>query len=178
MEVVLAMLCGSIVLLAATQLFATLRLQSQNTQHYFGVEQRLHQVLFAVEKDLRRSGFCAATCEGDAVTIGQFAGEAAGSCVLIAYDFNRRGGAPRDRETFGYRLRAGALEAQVGVQACSSGGWERRLDPLEVTVTHFQVIARRQSSRRTLYEIRLGGHWSQRPEIRRQVVRWVAGRNA
>ncbi|MBG6240934.1 MAG: hypothetical protein EKE20_02665 [Candidatus Symbiopectobacterium sp. Dall1.0] len=106
MEVLLAMLVGCVMIIVSMQIYPALRRHSQNTLRHFWLEQRIHQALFALEKDLRRAGFGASRCHGDVVTLGQFPGEAANSCAIVAYDFNRRGGAPQNRETFGYRLRA------------------------------------------------------------------------
>lgn len=177
MEVLLAMLMGSVMIIASMQLYPTLRRHSQNTLRHFWLEQRFHQALFALEKDLRRAGFCASTCYGNVVTLGQFPGEPVNSCTIVAYDFNRRGGAPQSRETFGYRLRAGAWETQVSIADCSGSGWERRLDPQEVTITRFEVIARRNTAGPVLYEVHLAGHWFRRPDIARHTVRWIAGHN-
>lgn len=178
MEVLLAMLVGCVMVIGSMQIYPTLRRHSQNTLRHFWLEQRIHQALFALEKDLRRAGFCTRRCQDNVVTLGQFPGEMANSCAIVAYDFNRRGGAPQRRETFGYRLRAGAWETQVSIVDCGGGGWERRLDPQEVTVTRFEVIAWRNVTGLTLYEVHLAGHWFRRPDIARHTVRWIAGHNA
>lgn len=177
MEVLLAMLVGSVMVIVSMQIYPTLRRHSQNTLRHFWLEQRIHQALFALEKDLRRAGFCANRCHGNAVILGQFPGEAVNSCAIVTYDFNRRGGAPQNRETFGYRLRSGAWETQVSVADCGGGGWERRLDPQEVTVTRFEVIAWRNGVGPTLYEVHLAGHWFRRPDIAHHTVRWITGHN-
>lgn len=177
-ELLLAMVFGSMIMIAAMQVYPMLRQQSQHTMHQFQLAQLLDQIVFSIEKDLRRAGFCAGVCTGNAVTVGQFAGETPNSCVVIAYDFDRRGGAPRNRETFGYRLRAGAIETQVAIADCAGGGWQRLLDPDVITVTQFHVRLRQYPGRPTLYEVRLAGHWPRRPQVQQHVVRWVAGRNA
>lgn len=177
-DILLAMAFGSAIMLAAMQLYPTLRRQSQNTLHVFRLDHLLQQTTFAIEKDLRRAGFCTETCEGHAVTLGQLPGEPANSCVIIAYDFMRRGNASFVKETFGYRLRAGAIETSVGAGSCTGGGWERLLEPQVARVTQFSLFARRQASGVTLYELHMAVHWPKRPEITRRIVRWVAGRNA
>ncbi|WP_291972534.1 hypothetical protein [Candidatus Symbiopectobacterium sp.] len=75
-------------------------------------------------------------------------------------------------------MRTGAWETQVGVADCRGSGWERRLDPQEVTVTRFEVIAWRNVTGLTLYEVHLAGRWFRRPDIARHTVLWIAGRNA
>lgn len=182
-EVLVALVFGGVIMLAAMQVYPALRRQSQTTLHYFRLDQQLHQVSAVLEKDLRRAGFCAATCQGNAVTLSQLPGEPANSCIIIAYDFTRGSSGPRNRETFGYRLRAGAIETMVGAQHCSGNGWERLLEPRVVRVTHFAVIARRQPPGSTqpfgstLYEIQMAARWPKQPEVARQLVRWVTGRN-
>lgn len=177
-DVLLAMVFGSIIMLAALRLYPTLRSQSQHALYAFRLEHLLQQLGFALEKDLRRAGFCSETCQGNAVTLGQLAGEPANSCVIIAYDFTRRGSPSLVRETFGYRLRAGRIETLVGAERCAGGGWERLLEPQVARVTRFSVTPRRQSPGSTLYELRIAAYWPKKPDIARQVVRWIAGRNA
>ncbi|WP_438813431.1 hypothetical protein [Symbiopectobacterium sp.] len=57
MEVLLAMLVGSVMVIGSIQIYSTLRRHSQNTLRHFWLEQRIHQVLFALEKDLRARVF-------------------------------------------------------------------------------------------------------------------------
>ncbi|WP_440866155.1 hypothetical protein [Symbiopectobacterium purcellii] len=97
MEVLLAMLVGCVMVIGSMQIYPTLRRHSQNTLRHFWLEQRIHQALFALEKDLRSAGFCTSHCHDNVVTLGQFPGEVANSCAIVAYDFNRRGGAPQRR---------------------------------------------------------------------------------
>ncbi|MGL9720656.1 hypothetical protein [Symbiopectobacterium sp.] len=47
-----------------------------------------------------------------------------------------------------------------------------------MTVTRFEVIAWRNVTGRTLYEVHLAGHWFRRPDIARHTVRWITGCNA
>lgn len=177
-EVLVAMAFGSAIMLAAMQFYPTLRRQSQNTLHHFQLERMLQQVGFSVMKDLRRAGFCATACQGNAVRIGQLAGEPLNSCVIIAYDSRRAGSSQYARETYGYRLRAGTIETMVGAEECGGNGWERLLEPRVATVTQFQIGVRRSGAGTPLYEIQMTAHWPKRPEIARRSVRWVAGWNA
>lgn len=181
-EALLAMLFGCAVVLAAARFYPALRGQSQNSVQYVRLEQLFHQAALSIEKDVRRAGFCAGSCQGDALTIGRHAGEAEQSCINIAYDLNRNGrwdgGAEQEAESFGYRLRAGALEIQRGAHNCDGGRWEKLFDPLEVALTHFQITPWHAHGGFTLYELQIAGYWVKRPEIHRRIVRLMMGRNA
>lgn len=140
-EVMLAMTFGSLIALAAAKTLPILRQQTVNAGRHYRLELVLRQLAFGIEKDLRRSGFCAGQCQGQPLLIGNVVGEAAGSCVIVAYDLNRNGRWEKvgDAEYFGYRLRAGALEGQRGVTQCNGLGWERLLDQEEVRIDSFTV---------------------------------------
>ncbi|WP_291972950.1 prepilin-type N-terminal cleavage/methylation domain-containing protein [Candidatus Symbiopectobacterium sp.] len=64
-EVLLAMLVGCVMIIVSMQIYPTLRRHSQNTLRHFCLEQRIHQALFASEKDLHRAGFGASRCHGN-----------------------------------------------------------------------------------------------------------------
>lgn len=91
---------------------------------------------------------------------GQAAGEAAGSCVIVAYDITRSGQwltSGEDAGYFGYRLRNGALEGQRGVSQCDGGGWERLLDHDEVRIERFHVAIERGEHGGALARLTLAG---------------------
>jgi len=139
----------------------------------------LRQTTFAIGKDIRRAGFCNGTCEGKSVIIGNAAGEAASSCILVIYDLNRNGKWDKpgtaESEYFGYRLRQGGIEIQRGAGDCSSAGWENFLDPAEVNVTRFEVTELAASGSGRLYSLQLEASWSNNPLIHRQVTEMIAG---
>ncbi|MEC5318442.1 prepilin peptidase-dependent protein [Brenneria populi subsp. brevivirga] len=179
-ETLLALALGSLIMLSAAQLYPLLRMQSQNSAQYFRLEQLFSQAASGIEKDMRRAGFCAGECQGRAVSIGEYPGEMAQSCLNVSYDLNLNGnwdGGERQDESFGYRLRAGALEIQSGAHHCRGDRWEKLFDPQEVTLTLFHLRRLNDRPGAALYQLRLAGYWTKRPTIRQQISRLVIGRN-
>ncbi|RLM25890.1 prepilin-type N-terminal cleavage/methylation domain-containing protein [Brenneria alni] len=180
-EILLALSLGSLIMLSAAQLYPILRTQSQNSAQYFRLEQLFNQVVFGIEKDLRRAGFCAGECQGRAISIGEYPGEMAQSCLNVSYDLNLNGvwdgGEQQDAESFGYRLRSGALEIQSGAHNCQGDRWEKLFDPREVILTQFRLRRLVDRSGAMLYELQLAGYWTKNPVIRRNITRLIVGRN-
>ncbi|MEC5344212.1 prepilin peptidase-dependent protein [Brenneria populi] len=179
-EILLALALGSLIMLSAAQLYPLLRMQSQNSAQYFRLEQLFSQAASGIEKDIRRAGFCAGECQGRGVSIGEYPGEMAQSCLNVSYDLNLNGswdGGERQDESFGYRLRAGALEIQSGAHNCRGDRWEKLFDPQEVTLTLFHLRRLNDRPGAALYQLRLAGYWTKRPAIRQQISRLVIGRN-
>jgi prepilin peptidase dependent protein B len=175
----IAMGIGSMLMLSAAQIYPLMRQRSQSLGRHYQLDQLLRQTTFAIGKDIRRAGFCNGTCEGKSVIIGNAAGEAASSCILVIYDLNRNGKWDKpgtaESEYFGYRLRQGGIEIQRGAGDCSSAGWENFLDPAEVNVTRFEVTELAASGSGRLYSLQLEANWSKNPLIHRQVTEMIAG---
>lgn len=180
-EMLLALSLSSLIMLSAAQWYPILRNQSQNSAQYFRLEQLLSAVVSGIEKDVRRAGFCAGECQGTPISLGNYPGESPNSCLNVSYDLNRNGvwdgETMQEEESFGYRLRAGALEIQSGAHNCHGDRWEKLFDPQEVTLTHFHVQPLSGLSARRMYEVRLSGFWTKRPVIKRTVTRLILGRN-
>lgn len=180
-EVMMAMGLGSMLMLSAAQIYPMMRQRSQSLGRHYQLDQLLRQTTFTMEKDLRRAGFCNGSCEGKSVIIGNAAGEAAGSCVIAIYDLNRNGKWEKlgtaESEYFGYRLRQGGIEIQRGAADCSGSGWEKLLDPAEVSVTKFNVTEQTGGSDGHLFSLQLEARWSKNPFIHQQVSALVAGHN-
>ncbi|CAI1879482.1 prepilin peptidase-dependent protein [Serratia plymuthica] len=171
-EVMLALTFGSLIMLAAAKTYPVLRQHSVDVGRHYRLESVLRQLAFGIEKDLRRTGFCAGNCRGRALLIGHAPGEAVGSCVIMAYDITRNGrwetlGA--DAGYFGYRLRQGALEGQRGVTHCHGTGWERLLDNDEVRIETFSVKSVAGSSGKTWVMLSLAGRSKADDAIRRNL---------
>lgn len=171
-EVMLALTFGSLIMLAAAKTYPVLRQHSVDVGRHYRLESVLRQLAFGIEKDLRRAGFCAGYCHGRALLIGHAPGEAAGSCMIMAYDITRNGrwetlGA--DAGYFGYRLRQGALEGQRGVTHCHGTGWERLLDNDEVRIETFSVKSVAGSSGKTWVMLSLAGRSKADDAIRRNL---------
>lgn len=172
-EALLAMVFGSLVALAAAKTYPLLRQQSVTLGHYYRLELALRQLAFGIEKDLRRTGFCAGDCYGQPLLIGQHRGEANASCVIVRYDLNRNGRWERggsEAEQFAYRLRQGALERQRGVSHCHGGGWERLLDHQQIHIDSFRIDMLPGRHRRQAVHLSLTGHATARPHIQRTLT--------
>ncbi|MGO4745759.1 prepilin peptidase-dependent protein [Serratia quinivorans] len=172
-EVMLALTFGSLITLAAAKTYPVLRQHSVDVGRHYRLESVLRQLAFGIEKDLRRAGFCAGQCRGQPILISRVPGEAAGSCVIVAYDITRSGrwetlGA--DAGYFGYRLRQGMLEGQRGVKHCRGTGWERLLDNDEVRIDAFSVKTNQGDSGKTWATLALSGRSKADGGIRRSLV--------
>ncbi|EMF06401.1 prepilin peptidase-dependent protein [Serratia marcescens] len=171
-EVMLALLFGSVIVLGAAKTYPLLRQQNVAVGQHFRLESTLRQLAFGIEKDLRRAGFCAGKCAGRPLLIGQASGEAAASCVIVAYDIARSGQwltLGEDAGYFGYRLRNGGLEGQRGVSQCDGGGWERLLDQDEVRIERFHVVIERGDHGAALARLTLTGRSASDTRIRRSL---------
>ncbi|MEQ9772145.1 prepilin peptidase-dependent protein [Pectobacterium jejuense] len=180
-EILLALSLGSLIMLSAAQLYPLLRSQSQDSAQLFRLEQLFSQVAMGVEKDIRRAGFCAGTCQGKAISIGKYPGEADNSCLNVSYDLNRNGvwdgGEQQDAESFGYRLRGRSLEIQSGAHNCQGDRWEKLFDPQEVVLTLFRLQRLSAQNDAALYELQLAGYWAKRPAVQQHTTRLILGRN-
>ncbi|MCV9879200.1 prepilin peptidase-dependent protein [Brenneria izbisi] len=179
-EILLALSLSSLIMLSAAQWYPILRSQSQNSAQYFRLEQLFSQVISGIEKNIRRAGFCAGACQGAAMTLARYPGEMPNSCLNVSYDLNRNGvwdGGEQEHESFGYRLRAGALEIQSGAHNCRGDRWEKLFDPQEVMLTHFRIQPVAGKAGAKLYQLQLTGFWTKRPAVQRTVTRLILGRN-
>ncbi|CAI1150795.1 Type II secretory pathway, component PulJ [Serratia liquefaciens] len=172
-EVMLALTFGSLIALAAAKTYPVLRQHSVDVGRHYRLESVLRQLAFGIEKDLRRAGFCAGQCRGQPILLSHLPGEAAGSCVIIAYDISRNGrweafGA--DADYFGYRLRQGMLEGQRGINHCRGGGWERLIDNDEVRIEAFSVKTNLGENGKTWATLALSGRAKADDGIRRSLV--------
>lgn len=178
-EVMLAMTFGSLIALGAAKTLPVLRQQTTDVGRHYRLEQVLRQLAFGIEKDLRRAGFCAGQCQGQALMIGNAEGEAPQSCVIVAYDLNHNGQWENtgDAEFFGYRLRAGTLEGQRGVRQCRGSGWERLHDPEELRIDAFSIREMTAISGKSRVFFSLRGRSTVRENIQ-QNLEWVVSMEA
>lgn len=180
-EMMLALSFGSLIVLSATQVFPKLSRQISVLQQHYRLELVMYQAMGALEKDLRRAGFCHGQCQGKAIITDNYPGETAHSCLIVAYDLNLNGGwegaKHQESEYFGYRLRNKALEGQRGELNCQGSGWEKLFDPQEVTVTHFSVNHLSGSVSEPNFTVRLSGHKTGNPAIHRQITYIIRGNN-
>jgi type IV pilus assembly protein PilW len=144
-ELLVGTAVGLVVVAAGTTVVA----QSTRENRALQVEARLMQDLRTasdiVSRDLRRAGYWASAAsgvradDGSAVVANPYAAigpdAAASDGVRLAFS---RDAAENDlvdgNERFGFRLRGGAIELQLG-----DGNWQALTDPATLTVTTFQV---------------------------------------
>lgn len=175
-EILLAMIIGSIITLGLSSTLVTLHKQSSILFQLYRLEQALGQALMGLEKDLRRAGFNGGNRLNHPVVISAYPDSMVKSCVIIRYDLNRNGTIEevndQDSELFGYRLVKQALEQQRGVNSCLGNGWEKLLDPAEITVTHFAVEWQRQA-KAEYFTITLRAYWRGKPELNKTLIRRI-----
>ena len=158
-EVMLALVFGSVIALGAAKRTRCCASKAWPSASTFGWSQRCGSWRSALRK------ICAApvlrrAVRRPAAADRRAAGEAAGSCVIVAYDITRSGQwltSGEDAGYFGYRLRNGALEGQRGVSQCDGGGWERLLDHDEVRIERFHVAIERGEHGGALARLTLAG---------------------
>ncbi|MGY0159939.1 peptidase [Edwardsiella tarda] len=129
LSLMLSLTLGALVLSAALRLVGELRRQGLSAQREQQRNAEGEALLARLEKDVRRSGFCASPCRLPAppLEIAAVSGEAPASCMLLAYDEDGDGRVVH-AERVGWRLRQAALETRRGVTSCQGGGWERVSD--------------------------------------------------
>jgi len=176
-ETLCAMAVVSLVLLSGMRLLPWMYRQCHGSIQHMRLVRQLNHSLLLIEKDLRRAGLCSPSCEGAAITLGERRGERQHSCLLVTYAFFPSSGVTAGgmlvNETFGYRLRRGALEMQRGVTHCNGPGWVNMHDP------HLWVIRQLRFERvaESAYRVTLTGVVGSEPAIRHRASRIMVGRN-
>lgn len=113
------------------------------------LSEELKVVISLMERDIRRAGYNGATLLrvedpentvsefSNSITISEYTGEAANSCIIFAYDANEDGtlDTGTDSEEYGYRLKDNAIEIRKNGAACDEDGWEDLTDSEVVKVT-------------------------------------------
>ncbi|XEG67211.1 peptidase [Edwardsiella tarda] len=119
LSLMLSLTLGALVLSAALRLVGELRRQGLSAQREQQRNAEGEALLARLEKDVRRSGFCASPCRLPAppLEIAAVSGEAPASCMLLAYDEDGDGRVVH-AERVGWRLRQAALETRRGVTSC------------------------------------------------------------
>ena len=150
-ELLVGTAIGLLVAAAAAGVLAAKLRESRAVQLEARLMQELQGVADLVTRDLRRAGHWAAAASGVRGFDGSAgatnphgiaaAEGAASDAVRLSFSTDDT---PRaavdDAERFGYRLRRGTLEAQLG-----AGNWQALSDPGAITVTRFAVEARDDS---------------------------------
>ena len=144
-ELLVATAIGLIVVAAAGSVVAANQVSTRRVQIEARLMQDLRGAAELVGRDLRRAGQWAAAASG--VRLGDAIGtvnphiEIAPANVAasaVALSFSTDSGVPDavdDSERFGSRLRAGAIEIQLGAR-----NWQALSDPQTLVVTAFSVV--------------------------------------
>ncbi|NDL65523.1 prepilin peptidase-dependent protein [Acerihabitans arboris] len=176
-ETLCALAVMSLLLLAGLRFLPLLHRQSHGGMQQTRLARQLDHSLLVIEKDLRRAGHCKTPCARPAVILGQRRGERENSCLIVSYAFYptdaRAPGGRLANETFGYRLRRGALETQRGALHCNEPGWANMHDPRQLTIkqVRFEPVAL------NAWRVTLLGCLSDRPDIGYRASRILVGRN-
>lgn len=146
-ELLVGTAIGLVVAAAAAGVLATQLRESRSVQVEARLMQDLQGIADLVTRDLRRAGHWAAAASGvrgldgsagatNPHGIAAIDGAASDAVRLsFSHDDSERATVD-DAERFGYRLRQGTLEAQLG-----AGNWQALSDPGAIMVTRFTVEA-------------------------------------
>ncbi|MDR0805870.1 MAG: prepilin peptidase-dependent protein [Enterobacteriaceae bacterium] len=180
-EMLLAMLLISMMMVGAAAMYPELQRQSMNLYRLYRLEQAMRQVLLTLEKDMRRAGFLFNDEKNqmeNPVRLSAHPQSAANSCIIIQYDLNHNGTIDptesANAEQFAYRWLNGAIEQARGVDNCNGSGWEKLLDPAEIVITQFIIEPVNHHSTSGYYFIVLEGHWKRGRELKRRLTLRVA----
>jgi len=144
-ELLAATAIGLIVVAAAASVVAANQAAARRVQIEARLMQDLRGAAELVGRDLRRAGHWAAAASG--VRRGDLAGAAnphteivptSAAASAVALSFSTDSGAPDavdDNERFGFRLRGGAIEIQLGAR-----NWQALSDPQTLLITSFSVV--------------------------------------
>jgi prepilin peptidase dependent protein B len=180
LETLLAMALGCVLMLAIAQVFPLLRQRTQILSAHYQLDQLLRENVLLLSKELQRAGGCFGRCQGRGLVFGHRSGEAANSCMIVAYDLNFNGvweASGAAAEYFAYRLRQGILETRRGRGDCQGHDWQALIDPSEVQVAQLQFSSRPVAAQR-LIDIRLVAKASRLPSVKREILMRVATHNA
>jgi prepilin peptidase dependent protein B len=146
-ELLVGTAVGLLVAAAAGSVLGTQHGAAQRVQNEARLMQDLRATAELLGRDLRRAGHWSAAAAGvrsdeTAVLVNPHAAIAPASAAsdAVALSFSVDGGdgtSVADHERFGFRLRAGAVEVQLGAR-----NWQALNDPQTLVVTAFQVEPR------------------------------------
>ena len=136
-EVLIAMVIGSILLLSTSRFLPAMQRSVLVLSGNQELEEEVWQRLFSLGKQLQRAGYCAGSCQGEGLVIGR-----EGSCVIVRWDANSNGlwdASASENDSTGLRLASGSLELLRGATSCEGKGWEKLTDPDRLVVQRFVV---------------------------------------
>jgi len=143
LEVLLAMVIGSVLLLSAVRFLPALQAALLHQIRQQTLQEALWQHLFTLGKHLQRAGYCQGECSGQPLIVSR-----QGACVIVQWDANSNGrwehSPLSEAEQTGFRLQNGVLETRQGAESCEEKGWDKITDPATVSVQRFTVARQSQ----------------------------------
>ncbi|EPJ3206183.1 prepilin peptidase-dependent protein [Salmonella enterica subsp. enterica serovar Derby] len=138
LEVLIAMVISSILLLSAARFLPALQREILHNTRQRVLEDELWQRIYTVAKHLQRAGYCRGNCIGEGLMIS-----AAGDCVIARWDANSNGVwediPAKEADAVGFRVQDKVLETLRGATTCVGKGWEKMTDPDSIQIEVFQV---------------------------------------
>ncbi len=158
------------------------------------LNEELGNVYALIIADLRRTGYSGNTMAmvsqpdanpspfNQSISISEYPGETAQSCVLFSYDSNDNGTLDQasPNEHFGYRLLDGTVEIRRNALDCTSNGWEDLTDGSVVNVTSLRFAINQtiqQGIASTSVTVFLSGELSANDKLSRTYETVVVVRN-
>lgn len=156
LETLLAMVIGSVLLLAAARFLPALQLGILQQMRVQLLEDELWQRIYTLSRHLQRAGYCNGHCEGEPVSIGR-----GGECVIVQWDANSNGRwdttPTNDADQTGFRLQNGVLETLRGATSCEGKGWDKMTDPALITIENFTISKHQVLGFYPVFTLSLGG---------------------
>ncbi len=139
LEITLALLLSSVVMLGSQRLLPQVVAQVRMIEQRHALRQEMYRLIRVVEKAIRRAGYCfGEQCIGAGLSISE-----QGQCLLLRWDDNHNGQweatAHPLSDYFAFRYRPNVLEFKRGTAQCSTSQWSRLNDPNTVRITRFSV---------------------------------------
>ncbi|CDL79403.1 prepilin peptidase-dependent protein [Xenorhabdus cabanillasii] len=171
LEVLVAMLIGSVIFIAMAKSYPVLSGQILDLYRQYRLHYLVNRVAHMMEKDLRRAGYCQDSkwCKGEALVIQNKNTEATNSCFIVAFDLNLNNQWEEPEHTasefFGYRLNNRALEWKRGAGNCQENNWERLFDPKEITIDAFHLEKSQSENRLIFITLSIKASWVKSPSV-------------
>lgn len=175
-EVLVAMLLSSALMLVTLRLLPSLQRAVFAQSQFYLMREDLWQLAFGIGKQVQRAGYCHGECTGRGIDIRDN-----GNCLVVQWDANHNGkwesAAASEPEQTSYRLRNKSIEIQRGVTQCTGKGWEKLTDPARLTVESFVVAQQARPGRKPLITISLTASMDQEPTRSLNIDQQVVGYN-
>ncbi|KFZ31398.1 hypothetical protein IDSA_01365 [Pseudidiomarina salinarum] len=155
-ELMITISLGLLLMAALTAVFSnTLGVNSRSLQQS-QLNEEANALMALMTGDLRRAGYradaellitdpaAAITAFDNSITITNYSGEPANSCISFSYDENKNGLHDGAAENFGYRLQGALVQRRQSSASCTSNGWQSltSTDMVRVTGLTFTLTER------------------------------------